>query len=52
VTCCVEPPGFKKESHLKDLTIELKNEPGALAEMGDLLGRAGVRLRSTSIGTG
>ncbi len=27
---------------MKDLTIALKNRPGALAEMGDALGRAGV----------
>ena len=27
---------------MKDLTIELENRPGALAEMGDALGRAGV----------
>ena len=27
---------------MKDLTIELANRPGALAEMGDALGRAGV----------
>ena len=27
---------------MKDLTIELENRPGALAEMGEALGRAGV----------
>ncbi|TMQ65437.1 MAG: amino acid-binding ACT domain-containing protein [Candidatus Eisenbacteria bacterium] len=27
---------------MKDLTIELENRPGALAEMGEVLGRAGV----------
>ncbi|MFN2512790.1 MAG: amino acid-binding ACT domain-containing protein [Pyrinomonadaceae bacterium] len=27
---------------MKDLTIELDNRPGALAEMGEALGRAGV----------
>jgi hypothetical protein len=27
---------------MKDLTIELEDRPGALAEMGDALGRAGV----------
>jgi hypothetical protein len=27
---------------MKDLTIELANRPGALAEMGEALGRAGV----------
>jgi hypothetical protein len=27
---------------VKDLTIELDNRPGALAEMGDALGRAGI----------
>jgi hypothetical protein len=29
---------------LKDLTIALENRPGALAEMGDALGRAGVSI--------
>lgn len=29
---------------MKDLTIELENRPGALAEMGDALGRAGVSI--------
>lgn len=27
---------------MKDLAIELENRPGALAEMGEALGRAGV----------
>jgi hypothetical protein len=27
---------------MKDLTIALENRPGALAEMGEALGRAGV----------
>ena len=27
---------------MKDLAIRLQNRPGALAEMGDALGRAGV----------
>ena len=27
-----------------DLTIELENRPGALAEMGEALGRAGVSI--------
>jgi hypothetical protein len=27
---------------MKDLTIRLKNQPGALAEMGEALGKAGV----------
>jgi len=27
---------------VKDLTVELENRPGALAEMGEALGRAGV----------
>jgi hypothetical protein len=27
---------------MKDLTIELKNQPGALADLGETLGRAGV----------
>jgi len=34
----------KRNPFLKDLTIELENEPGALAEMGDVLGRAGVSI--------
>ena len=29
---------------MKDLTIMLENRPGALAEMGDALGRAGVSI--------
>jgi hypothetical protein len=29
---------------MKDLAIELENRPGALAEMGDALGRAGVSI--------
>jgi hypothetical protein len=29
---------------MKDLAIRLKNEPGALAEMGETLGKAGVSL--------
>lgn len=29
---------------MKDLTIELEHRPGALAEMGDALGRAGVSI--------
>jgi hypothetical protein len=29
---------------MKDLAIQLENRPGALAEMGDALGRAGVSL--------
>ena len=29
---------------MKDLTIALENRPGALAEMGDTLGRAGVSI--------
>jgi hypothetical protein len=29
---------------MKDLTIALENRPGALAEMGDALGRAGVSI--------
>ncbi|MEP6569543.1 MAG: amino acid-binding ACT domain-containing protein [Acidobacteriota bacterium] len=31
-----------KETVMKDLAIALDNRPGALAEMGDALGRAGV----------
>ena len=30
---------------MKDLTIALENRPGALAEMGDALGRAGVSIK-------
>ncbi|HUN88849.1 MAG TPA: hypothetical protein VMU28_08665 [Terriglobales bacterium] len=29
---------------MKDLTIELENRPGALAEMGEVLGRSGVSI--------
>ena len=29
---------------MKDLSIQLENRPGALAEMGDALGRAGVSI--------
>lgn len=29
---------------MQDLSIELKNQPGALAEMGEALGRAGVSI--------
>ena len=29
---------------MKDLTMRLKNEPGALAAMGEILGKAGVSL--------
>jgi hypothetical protein len=29
---------------MKDLAIALENRPGALAEMGDALGRAGVSI--------
>src|SRR6185436_5650563 len=32
------------ESIMKDLTISLENRPGALAEMGEALGRAGVSI--------
>ena len=31
-------------SFMKDLTIMLENRPGALAEMGEALGRAGVSI--------
>jgi hypothetical protein len=40
----VEPPQSKKEILVVDLTITLENEPGAPAEMGDVLGRAGVSI--------
>jgi hypothetical protein len=33
---------MKEETTMKDLTIALEDRPGALAEMGDALGRAGV----------
>ena len=29
---------------MKDLTIELENRPGALAEMGEALGKAGLSI--------
>jgi len=32
------------EATIKDLAIELDNRPGALAEMGEALGRAGVSI--------
>src|SRR5436190_545591 len=32
------------EPTMKDLTISLENRPGALAEMGEALGRAGVSI--------
>lgn len=35
-------PANRVESIMKDLTISLENRPGALAEMGEALGRAGV----------
>ena len=30
---------------MKDLAIELENRPGAIAEMGDVLGKAGVSVK-------
>jgi hypothetical protein len=33
---------MNQETTMEDLTIALENRPGALAEMGDALGRAGV----------
>jgi hypothetical protein len=33
-----------REEAMKDLTIMLENRPGALSEMGDALGRAGVSI--------
>ena len=33
---------------MKDLTIELANRPGALAEMGEALGRAGVSVEAAA----
>src|SRR5216117_2470569 len=33
-----------RETVMRDLTIALENRPGALAEMGDALGRAGVSI--------
>jgi hypothetical protein len=33
-----------RRDQVKDLAIELENRPGALAEMGDALGRAGVSI--------
>jgi len=33
-----------EKTDMKDLTILLANQPGALAEMGDALGRAGVSI--------
>jgi len=34
---------------VKDLTIELENRPGALAEMGEALGRAGVSVEGGGV---
>src|SRR5258706_596537 len=34
---------------MKDLTIELANRPGALAEMGEALGRAGVSVEGGGV---
>lgn len=34
---------------MTDLTIELENRPGALAEMGDALGRAGVSIEGGGV---
>ena len=38
----IEPSHEKGEAGMRDLTIRLENRPGALAEMGEVLGRAGV----------
>jgi hypothetical protein len=34
---------------MKDLQIELENRPGALAEMGEALGRAGVSVEGGGV---
>ena len=34
---------------MKDLTIALENRPGALAEMGEALGRAGVSVEGGGV---
>jgi hypothetical protein len=34
---------------MKDLAIRLENRPGALAEMGDALGKAGVSIVRTHL---
>lgn len=36
-------------SLMKDLTIDLPNRPGALAEMGETLGRAGVSIEGGGV---
>src|SRR5882724_7045152 len=36
--------GYLREMLMYDLTIALENRPGALAHMGDALGRAGVSI--------
>src|SRR5262249_9178487 len=36
--------GARGEARVKDLTMVLANRPGALAEMGEALGRAGVSI--------
>jgi hypothetical protein len=38
----IEPSHEKGEPGMRDLTIRLENRPGALAEMGEVLGSAGV----------
>lgn len=39
------PESLNEETtRMKDLTIALENRPGALAEMGEALGRAGVSI--------
>ena len=41
---CREKANPDPESTIKDLAIELDNRPGALAEMGEALGNAGVSI--------
>ena len=41
---CREKANPDPESTIKDLAIELGNRPGALAEMGEALGNAGVSI--------
>lgn len=41
---CCHTDNANSESPIKDLAIELDNRPGALAEMGEALGRAGVSI--------
>jgi len=38
-----------KKAYMKDITMHLQNKPGALAEMGETLGAAGVSLEGGGV---